>query len=524
MIINLKDFPVVFLSYDEPNCENNFEQLSHYVPNALRIHGVKGSDTAHKAVAGIVGNSTHVLIVDGDNLLDTNYYKKTFDITTSINDRVLSFSAINNVNGNCYGNGSVKIWPVELLKTMRTHENGHKYSIDFDINSYLELNHSISTTIVNCIPLQAWKAGFREGIKLCLHRESPLDVNSIDWRNYDRLWRWTHVGSDVENGEWCIYGARMGMYLTLVDKTFDVSIIKDHDRLNEFFSNIYEIYHNRLTEEINRIGNELRIKLNDYRIGNMLTPMESKIYKETIKPVIRSPESFIRYKYQQPYDVVFISYDEPYADKNYQDLLKICPKAKRVNGVTGIHNAHIAAAKLCETDYFFVVDADAKIIENIFDYKIDFYAPERVSVWRSKNPINDLVYGNGGVKLLPRMATIRMRTDKPDMTTSICHNYQPIMKISNINEFNVDPFTTWRSAFRECVKLSSKIIDNQIDLETEERLDIWCTVGIDKPYGKYAIDGAKLGREYGLNNRGNIEMLSKINDFTWLKELYDRFH
>lgn len=517
MILNLKNYPIVFLSYDEPNAENNFEQLSYYVPNVLRVHGVKGSDTAHKAIAGIVKDCSHVLVVDGDNLLNHDYYKKTYDISVPINDRVVSFSAVNNINGNCYGNGGVKLWPVDLLKTMRTHENGDKLSLDFDYKNYLEINHSISTTTVNCIPQQAWKAGFREGIKLC------LDTN-IDWRNYDRLWRWMHIGNDVENGNWAIYGARMGMYLKCVDTSFDISIIKDHDKLNEFFNNIYEIYHTRLDEEINRIGEVLRNKLNDYRIVNMLSRDESKSYKETIKPIIRSPESFIRYKYDKPYDVVFISYDEPYADTNYQELLKICPKAKRVNGIRGIHQAHIEAAKLCESDYFFVVDADAKIIDNIFDYKVDFYSEERVCVWRSQNPINGLIYGNGGVKLLPRMATIRMRTDNTDMTTSICKNYQPIMKISNVNQFNVDPFTTWRSAFRECVKLSSKIINNQVDKETEERLNIWCTVGIDKPYGKYSIDGAKLGREYGLNNRHDIEMLSKINDFTWLKELYDRFY
>jgi hypothetical protein len=33
------------------------------------------------------------------------------------------------------------------------------------------------------------------------------------------------------------------------------------------------------------------------------------------------------------FDVVFISYDEPNADQNYQDLLEKCPWALRSHGV-----------------------------------------------------------------------------------------------------------------------------------------------------------------------------------------------
>ena len=41
------------------------------------------------------------------------------------------------------------------------------------------------------------------------------------------------------------------------------------------------------------------------------------------------------------YDIVFISYQEPNADENYNKLLKRFPLAKRVHGVKGIHQAHI---------------------------------------------------------------------------------------------------------------------------------------------------------------------------------------
>jgi hypothetical protein len=227
----------------------------------------------------------------------------------------------------------------------------------------------------------------------------------------------------------------------------------------------------------------------------------------------------------KPYDVVFISYQEPNADDNYQRLLKKAPNAKRVHGVKGIHQAHIAAAKLCETDMFYVVDGDAIIVDEFdFDYQVPRWDRDMVHVWRSKNPINDLVYGYGGVKLFPRELTLNMDTSKTDMTTSISSKFFPVQEVSNITKFNTGEFETWKSAFRECVKLASKSIDRQKDQETFKRLTIWTTEGADMPYGAYAIDGAKMGMEFGVKNKGNTSKLKLINDFEWLKETFNEYY
>ena len=52
------------------------------------------------------------------------------------------------------------------------------------------------------------------------------------------------------------------------------------------------------------------------------------------------------------YDIIFLSYDEPNADKNYHDLLNKIPWAKRIHGVEGSDAAHKACAELSETDRF----------------------------------------------------------------------------------------------------------------------------------------------------------------------------
>ncbi len=222
------------------------------------------------------------------------------------------------------------------------------------------------------------------------------------------------------------------------------------------------------------------------------------------------------------YDIVFISYNEPNADSNYEKLTNRFPHAKRIHGVKGIHQAHIEAAKLASTDLFWVVDGDAIIEDDFsFSFAVNYHMRNAVHVWRSRNPINNLEYGYGGVKLLPRNLTLNMDVTSADMTTSISRNFRIIDKVSNITAFNTDPFNTWKSAFRECVKLSSRTIDRQNDEETTKRLDIWCSVGDDKPFGEYAIRGAKEGRKYGEECKGNKELLAKINDFDWLRRQYD---
>jgi len=222
------------------------------------------------------------------------------------------------------------------------------------------------------------------------------------------------------------------------------------------------------------------------------------------------------------FDIIFISYQEINADENWKELSERFPRAQRIHGVKGIQQAHREAAKFVDTDMFWVVDGDAKIYPDFkFEYEVDKFSFDTVHVWRCKNPVNDLIYGYGGVKLLPRQMTLEMDINKPDMTTSISRKFKPVKILSNITVFNTEPFNSWKSAFRECVKLSSKIIDRQIDSETEYRLDVWCTTGKSRPFGEYVIVGANEGRKYGTENSGQADKLKKINDFDWLKDQFN---
>jgi hypothetical protein len=221
----------------------------------------------------------------------------------------------------------------------------------------------------------------------------------------------------------------------------------------------------------------------------------------------------------KPFDIVFISYNEPNADENYKKLCERYPNAKRVHGVKGIHNAHIEAAKLSNTTMFWVIDGDAVLLDDFnLTYHVPYYSKNNVFVWRSRNPINNLEYGYGGVKLLPKELTLNMDVNSADMTTSISDNFNIMDDVSNITSFNTDPFNTWKSAFRECAKLASGIIARQDNRESIERLDVWCTVA-NGNFSEYALAGANAGKEFV---NAHPDELNKINNFDWLHEQFSR--
>jgi len=213
-------------------------------------------------------------------------------------------------------------------------------------------------------------------------------------------------------------------------------------------------------------------------------------------------------------DVVFISYNEPNADVNWQRVLEKAPWAKRVHGVKGIFNAHKAAAKLAKTDMFFVVDGDAWLVDEWeFNFQPGIFDRDCAYVWSSTNPVNDLTYQNGGVKLFSK--SILMRKKKwttLDMFTGIMPKIKTENAISCITTFNVDAFSTWRSAFRESVKLYTT---NQMS-----KLTSWLESDVGQPFGSYAVSGAQCGTQFAKDNINDQSTLLKINDYDWLEQQF----
>ena len=221
MKINIAEQDIIFLSYDEPNCEKNFVDLVNKVPWAKRVHGVEGSDAAHKACAEL-SETKHFVTVDGDTVIDPEFLNVVLDLDELKVDDDYQFSWCGhiNVNGLKYGNGSLKMWTKDFVKNMQTHENTDgedDTSIEFCyFDNYYQLNDNYSTSLINATPHQAWRAGFREGVKMSLNRGAKVKdlANDTWWQNHQRLLIWMQVGADVDNGIWSVMGARQGCYMT----------------------------------------------------------------------------------------------------------------------------------------------------------------------------------------------------------------------------------------------------------------------------------------------------------------------
>jgi hypothetical protein len=100
------DLDFVFISYKEPNCEENYADLLSKVPWAKRVHGVEGFDSAHKAAAELA-ETDFFISVDGDNVIDESFLLQTLDWSLTDPKAVHRWRAENSVNGLIYGNGGI---------------------------------------------------------------------------------------------------------------------------------------------------------------------------------------------------------------------------------------------------------------------------------------------------------------------------------------------------------------------------------------------------------------------------------
>lgn len=282
-------------------------------------------------------------------------------------------------------------------------------------------------------------------------------------------------------------------------------------------------------------------------------------------------------------EVFFISMGEEGCEENWQRLLTFAPNAKRVDNVKGIYEVHKACAQLSVTENFYVVDADAWVLDGFkFHWEPskdtlhygDIPETECVLVWPSRNPVNGLEYGYGGIKMFPRAPFLEDRKWEVDLSTTIGRATVSMEQVSCETRFNVTPKSAWIGAFRECAKLSAltmiksrmrravkirdatlaeiaKFVNEQTDWPVEKRsthrrvqsiltndryqeestiytywaeIEMcsrrrlhWATVGWEQQNGKYAILGAQAGSNFGLKYSDEPNMLNKINDWFWLE-------
>jgi len=224
-LVNLinEHFNVFFISYDEPNADENWKKLKAKSPNAQRIHGVKGIFEAHKKAAELA-TTDMFFVVDGDaeivDEFDFLYKPKIFDF-----DCVHVWKSRNPYMDIDYGYGGVKLLPTEEVRAMTEWENDLTQSIS---EKFKLIDMVSNITKFNSDPLHTYRSAYRECAKLA-SQGSP--------ESKAKLHAWLKPKKEVEFSEYVARGAKDGVAHFLLNK--EMSLINDFDFLDNKFKDIY---------------------------------------------------------------------------------------------------------------------------------------------------------------------------------------------------------------------------------------------------------------------------------------------
>ena len=210
-------------------------------------------------------------------------------------------------------------------------------------------------------------------------------------------------------------------------------------------------------------------------------------------------------------DIVFIDNGEPNAEYNYLRLPHVnnLNRIHRSSNVNGRVAAYQAAAKLSTTPWFFAVFAKLEI-SNSFDWT---WQPDRLQqpkhyIFHAINPVNGLIYGHQAMIAYNRELVLTNTAPGLDFTLDQAHEVVPI--VSGVANYHETAWSSWRTAFRECIKLKASLPD----IENEYRLNTWLTV--DAIQDKWSIRGAEDAIEYYDSVDGDFVELKKSYDWAWL--------
>jgi hypothetical protein len=217
---------------------------------------------------------------------------------------------------------------------------------------------------------------------------------------------------------------------------------------------------------------------------------------------------------EEPLDIVFIDNGEVMAEYNWLQLPQttIPNQIHRSSGVQGRVAAYHAAASLSTTPWFFAVFAKLRV-DSRFDWS---WQPDRMQepkhyIFHACNPINGLEYGHQAMIAYNKKLVLDNSGIGLDFTLDSAHEVVPIL--SGIADYAHTPWMTWRTAFRECIKLRASLPN----IENEYRLNQWLgPIPVDLPNSEWSRWGAEDAVEYWESVGGAMEELRKSYDWSWL--------
>jgi hypothetical protein len=229
--------------------------------------------------------------------------------------------------------------------------------------------------------------------------------------------------------------------------------------------------------------------------------------------------------HSNPLDIIFFSNGEANADENYENLLfataGLSNRVIRVDGINGRVASQHAAANASNTAWYFLVNAKLKV-NTKFDWA---WQPDRLQIpkhyiFTATNPVNHLEYGHQAIVANNKKLTLNTVVKGLDFTMDSEHE---VVNINcGIGMYNTSVWDTWRTAFREVLKLKYYTERND-DLEAKFRLSSWLNLG-DGEFGKYSTMAALDACRYYESVNGELDKLRLSYDWEWLRTLYDRLY
>jgi hypothetical protein len=225
----------------------------------------------------------------------------------------------------------------------------------------------------------------------------------------------------------------------------------------------------------------------------------------------------------QPHDIVFISNGEKCADSNYERLLSATKgfsnTIKRVDGINGRTEALHAAANSSSTPWFYGVTAKLYVNNKFdFNFQADRMQIPKHYIFNAYNPVNDLYYGHQSMVLYNKNLVINNPGVGLDFTLD-SENVTIDLKCGTIVG-DTDEYSTWRTAFREAVKLKYYSVFKTSDIDAQSRLAAWTTVGKGN-FGEWSIKGALDGIEFYDEANGELNKLRQSYYWDWLKVRFE---
>ena len=227
--------------------------------------------------------------------------------------------------------------------------------------------------------------------------------------------------------------------------------------------------------------------------------------------------------HDKPLDIIFISNGEPDEELMFHHTEYMTNSdVKWIRGVNGRVAAYQAAACASTTPWFFAVFAKLEVAGGSFpwyDWQPDYWQEPKHYIFNACNPVNGLEYGHQGMIAYNKNLVLANNTPGIDFTLSQPHESVPLL--SGTARFNQDPWITWRTAFREVVKLMH-FNETQPTVETADRLHTWLTRA-NGDYAEWCLRGARDAEQYYNEVGGDYEQLMLSFDWPWLQARFSRY-